>query len=116
MKKFFVLWIKILPLSLFIVWLFVFYLEKLDNSNESLSDDKKIFTIVEIQENFAEDYDKQLLSCLLENLNSSSTSCNQEILKKYNLKKDEERVEMNRSLIYFIYVLLAMALNFQLTL
>ena len=116
MKSFFVLWIRILPLSLFIVWLFVFYLEKLDNSNEKLSDDKKIFTIVEIKENFLEDYEKQLLFCLLENLNNSHTICNKKILNKYNFIENEEKKEINRSLIYIIYFLLAMALNSQVTL
>ena len=116
MKKFFMLWLKILPLSLFVVWLFVIYLEKLDKSNGSLTKDKKIFTLVEIQENFLEDYEKQLLSCLLENLDDNYVICNKKILNKYNFMEQEEKKEMSRSLIYFIYFLLAMALNSQLTL
>ena len=45
MKRFFILWLKILPLSVFVVWLFISYLEDLGNLNNESKVEKKEFTI-----------------------------------------------------------------------
>jgi len=117
MKRFFILWLKILPLSVFVVWLFISYLEDLGNLNNESRVEKKEFTISEIKEILTEDiYDNQLRDCLLRDINNGQEICNREILSKYNGIGKSETQKINRNLIYLIYFLLALALNSQLTL
>jgi len=123
MKDFFILSSKFFIVSLIVVVLFIYALKSLDNSVKDIEVKQETFnkelTIEEIQKNSSYDYDMKFLPCI--SSGKDKEECNKKILKIYNHKSNIEidstvKNEKGQILIYIIYLLLIIVLNFQLTL
>jgi len=126
-REYLIAWIKVLPISMVFVFGSAYLLKTLDQIESPETEIKapKYLTIEDLKTTLGHQYFALLIDCQEKyeaDDDNWQKKCDQDILDKHNniqTQNDivvESNITDNNILIYFIYFLLALSLNFQVTL